>query len=55
VDGRWVVEPGDVELRLARSSGDVVAALPLRLTGTEREVGHQRRLQPTTRIEEAGR
>jgi beta-xylosidase len=53
VDGRWVVEPGDVELRLARSSGDVVAALPLRLTGTERTVGHQRRLHPTTRIEEA--
>ncbi|MFG1946950.1 glycoside hydrolase family 3 N-terminal domain-containing protein [Nonomuraea sp. NPDC048826] len=50
VRGRRIVEPGDVELRLARSSADVVAALPLRLTGREREVGHGRRLQPDVRV-----
>jgi beta-glucosidase len=48
--GRRVVEPGDVELRLARSSGDVAAAVPLRLTGDEREVGHQRELVTSVRI-----
>jgi len=42
--GARVVEPGDVELRVARSSTDVVAALAGRLTGPEREVGHDRRL-----------
>ncbi|MGC5167482.1 glycoside hydrolase family 3 N-terminal domain-containing protein [Luteimicrobium sp. DT211] len=42
--GVRVVEPGDVELRLARSSADVVATLAVRLTGPEREVGHGRRL-----------
>ncbi|WP_219412367.1 glycoside hydrolase family 3 N-terminal domain-containing protein [Pseudonocardia nigra] len=42
--GRRIVEPGDVELRVARSSADVHAALPLRLVGEEREVGHDRRL-----------
>jgi len=49
--GRRIVEPGDVELRLARSSAEVVAALPLRLVGAEREVGHARRLQPTVTVE----
>lgn len=51
VRGRRIVEPGDVELRLARSSADVAAALPLRLTGEEREVARERRLQPTVHIE----
>ncbi|WBB80592.1 glycoside hydrolase family 3 C-terminal domain-containing protein [Micromonospora sp. WMMD882] len=50
VRGRRIVEPGDVELRLARSSADVVAALPLRLVGVEREVGHLRELLSTTRV-----
>jgi beta-glucosidase len=49
--GRRIVEPGDVELRLARSSAEVVAALPLRLVGAEREVGHARRLQPAVTVE----
>ncbi|TDC64107.1 glycosyl hydrolase [Micromonospora sp. KC207] len=48
--GRRVVEPGDVELRLGPSSGEVTAALPLRLVGAEREVGHQRRLVSTARV-----
>jgi beta-xylosidase len=42
--GRRIVEPGDVELRFGRSSADVEAALPLLLTGDEREVGQDRRL-----------
>jgi len=42
--GVRVVEPGDVELRLARSSADVVVALAARLDGPEREAGHDRRL-----------
>jgi beta-xylosidase len=49
--GARVVEPGDVQLRLARSSGEVVAALALRLVGEERTVGHQRRLQSSVRID----
>ncbi|MFC0527882.1 beta-xylosidase/alpha-l-arabinosidase [Phytohabitans kaempferiae] len=53
VDGRRVVEPGDVELRFGRSSGDLVTALPLRLTGTEREVGHHRRLLALARVDRA--
>ncbi|MGW2624624.1 beta-xylosidase/alpha-l-arabinosidase [Micromonospora taraxaci] len=51
LSGRRIVEPGDVELRFGRSSGDVVASLPLRLTGAERQVGHQRELLTSVRIE----
>ncbi|SCF11090.1 beta-xylosidase/alpha-l-arabinosidase [Micromonospora chokoriensis] len=51
LSGRRVVEPGDVELRFGRSSGDLVASLPLRLTGPERQVGHQRELLTSVRIE----
>jgi beta-xylosidase len=51
VHGRRVVEPGDVELRLARSSRDVAAALRLRLVGPERETGADRRLLPVTGVE----
>ncbi|MEU5909504.1 glycoside hydrolase family 3 N-terminal domain-containing protein [Micromonospora sp. NPDC047527] len=49
--GRRVVEPGAVELRFGRSSGDTVAALALRLTGEERQVGHERELLTAVRIE----
>ncbi|MDG4832774.1 glycoside hydrolase family 3 N-terminal domain-containing protein [Solwaraspora sp. WMMD1047] len=48
--GRRIVEPGDVELRFGRSSAEMVAGLPLRLVGTEREVGHQRELLAPARI-----
>ncbi|MDQ7904767.1 glycoside hydrolase family 3 N-terminal domain-containing protein [Phytohabitans sp. ZYX-F-186] len=51
--GRRVVEPGDVELRFGRSAGDLVAAVPLRLTGAEREVGHERRFQALARVDRA--
>ncbi|NUR47834.1 MAG: glycosyl hydrolase [Hamadaea sp.] len=42
LDGRRVVEPGDLELRLAASSADIRATIPLHLTGPERVVGHDR-------------
>jgi beta-xylosidase len=42
--GHRVVEPGDLELRLAASSVDVRAIVPVRLTGPERVAGHDRRL-----------
>ncbi|MEV8568874.1 glycoside hydrolase family 3 N-terminal domain-containing protein [Streptomyces sp. NPDC051322] len=46
VDGRRVVEPGDLELRFAASSAaaDVRHTVRLRLTGPERTVDHRRRL-----------
>ncbi|MCF0093797.1 glycoside hydrolase family 3 N-terminal domain-containing protein [Micromonospora sp. MH99] len=49
--GRRIVEPGAVELRFGRSSGEMAAALPLRLTGPERQVGHQRELLTSVRVE----
>ncbi|GIJ32618.1 beta-xylosidase/alpha-l-arabinosidase [Micromonospora sediminimaris] len=49
--GRRVVEPGEVQLRLSRSSADVVASLALRLEGDEREVGHHRELLSRVRVE----
>ena len=51
VRGRRIVEPGDVELRFGRSSAHTEAAVPLRLVGREREVGHQRRLDSVIRVE----
>lgn len=50
-DGRRIVEPGDVELRFGRSSGDPAATLPLRLTGVEREAGVRRQLLTSVRVE----
>jgi beta-glucosidase len=49
--GRRIVEPGDVELRFGRSSRDTEAAVPLRLVGDEREVGHQRKLRSLARVD----
>lgn len=49
--GERIVEPGDVELRLSRSSADVVATVPLRLVGDERTLGRDRRLTTTARVE----
>ncbi len=43
-DGSRIVEPGALELRLGASSGDIRAAVPLTLTGSERRVDHTRRL-----------
>jgi beta-xylosidase len=43
--GRRIVDAGDVELRVAASSGDIRTVLPLRMTGARREVGVDRVLQ----------
>ncbi|XXM85097.1 glycoside hydrolase family 3 N-terminal domain-containing protein [Cellulosimicrobium sp. PMB13] len=53
--GRRVVEPGDVELRVSRSSDDTVAALALRLVGAERVVDHTRRLVSGNRVDRVER
>ncbi|MFI7707870.1 glycoside hydrolase family 3 N-terminal domain-containing protein [Nonomuraea sp. NPDC049480] len=50
VRGRRVVEPGDVELRFGRSSAETAAAVRLRLTGAERQVGHDRKLLATAGV-----
>lgn len=44
LSGERIVEPGDVELRVARSSADDSDALALRLVGDLRTVDHTRRL-----------
>ncbi|MFE5052729.1 glycoside hydrolase family 3 N-terminal domain-containing protein [Streptomyces sp. NPDC056637] len=49
-DGRRVVEPGALELRIAASSERVHHAVPLTLTGPVREVGHERRMRCETRV-----
>ena len=55
-DGRRVVEPGDLELRLSRSADDVQAVLPVRLVGDLRTVDHTRRLTVPVEIgSDAGR
>ncbi|MCX4798956.1 glycoside hydrolase family 3 C-terminal domain-containing protein [Streptomyces sp. NBC_01242] len=55
IGGRRIVEPGDLELRLATSSAvrDIRQTMRLRLTGPERTVDHRRRLVCETTIEEA--
>ncbi|GAA1374739.1 glycoside hydrolase family 3 N-terminal domain-containing protein [Catellatospora chokoriensis] len=43
-DGRRIVEPGDLELRLGASSADIRHTVRVRLHGPERVVGHQRKM-----------
>ena len=43
-DGRRIVEPGDIELLLSRSSATHAAHVPVRLVGAERTVDFSRRL-----------
>lgn len=50
LSGARVVEPGDVELRVARSSVDDGERLALRLTGELREVDHTRRLTTASSV-----
>ncbi|MYX26372.1 glycosyl hydrolase [Streptomyces sp. SID8381] len=52
--GRRVVEPGDLELRLAASAADVRHTARLTLTGPPREVGQDRRLRCETEVSAAG-
>ncbi|WP_329467171.1 beta-glucosidase family protein [Streptomyces sp. NBC_01431] len=49
-DGRRVVEPGALELRVAASSAHVHHTVPLTLTGPVREVGHARRMRCEVRV-----
>jgi beta-glucosidase len=51
IDGKRIVEPGDVELRFGRSCADIAATVPLRLAGAVREVGHGRRLLPEVNLD----
>ncbi|MEU9554357.1 beta-glucosidase family protein [Streptomyces fumanus] len=46
-DGRRVVEPGELELRLAASSAEPRLTARVTLTGAERHVDHTRRLHAT--------
>ncbi|TWD18728.1 beta-xylosidase [Streptomyces sp. T12] len=46
-DGRRVVEPGELELRLAASSADPRLTARVTLTGAESQVDHTRRLHAT--------
>jgi beta-xylosidase len=50
--GRRVVEPGDLELRLAASSADVRHAVQVRLIGPERTVDHRRTLRSEVGIDD---
>ncbi|WP_345702103.1 beta-glucosidase family protein [Kitasatospora terrestris] len=50
-DGRRIVEPGALELRIAASSTDARLTVPLRLTGPVRAVDHTRRLHPAVTVD----
>ncbi|WP_370096584.1 beta-glucosidase [Streptacidiphilus sp. MAP12-20] len=50
-EGRRIVEPGELELRISASSTDHRLTVPLRLTGRIREVDHTRRLHPAVIVE----
>ncbi|MFI9364487.1 glycoside hydrolase family 3 N-terminal domain-containing protein [Kitasatospora sp. NPDC053057] len=49
-DGRRIVEPGALELRISASSTEPRLTVPLRLTGPVRPLGHTRRLHPTVTV-----
>ncbi|MFJ9601396.1 beta-xylosidase/alpha-l-arabinosidase [Streptomyces althioticus] len=50
-DGRRIVEPGDLELRLAASSTDARLTTTVTLTGPVREVDHTRRFRAEFSVE----
>ncbi|MGI5282328.1 glycoside hydrolase family 3 N-terminal domain-containing protein [Nonomuraea polychroma] len=51
-DLRRIVEPGDVEVLVGRSAADLPCRGVVRLTGTTRVVGHDRRLVTPASVEE---
>lgn len=53
-DGRRIVEPGALELRVARSSDEAHEAIRLTLTGPERVVDHRRDWTVDASVEHAG-
>ncbi|MGY1633913.1 beta-glucosidase [Geodermatophilus sp. SYSU D01186] len=54
-DGRRIVEPGAVELRVGASSADVRETLRFTLTGSRRTVGFERRLHAESVVEDGVR
>lgn len=54
-DGRRIVEPGEVTLRVARSSEDVHEAVSLAMVGNPRPVGASRRLLARATVTAGGR
>jgi beta-glucosidase len=46
-----LVEPGEVELRVGASSGDIRAVLYLEMVGSTRQVGAERVLEPVVTVE----
>ncbi|MFC5666756.1 beta-glucosidase [Kitasatospora misakiensis] len=50
-EGRRIVEPGALELRIAASGSDVRFAVPLRLTGPVRPLDHTRRLHADVSVQ----
>jgi beta-xylosidase len=54
-DGLRIVEPGDLELRLASSSERVHHRVPVRVTGEELVVDHRRRLRSEVTVQVASR
>ena len=52
-DLRRVVEPGDVEVQIGTSEQNLPCRLPVRLTGPERFVGHDRTLVSTVELDTA--
>ncbi|MEJ3404295.1 glycoside hydrolase family 3 N-terminal domain-containing protein [Rathayibacter sp. YIM 133350] len=52
-DGRRIVEPGEIVLGFGRSSGDIVSAHSVRLTGEVRHVDHTRRLHASVSVDPA--
>lgn len=51
VRGHRIVEPGQIELRVARSAVDTVFAVPVIVEGPERTVDHTRRLTSEAGVE----
>src|SRR5699024_8905308 len=51
--GRRIVEPGAIELGFGWSSGEIVEAVPVQLTGQLRVVDHTRRLHPEVAVSPA--
>ncbi len=55
LDGERVVEPGDVELRIARSNADIHAVVHRELVGAERRPGTDRELVASGTVARVGR
>ncbi|MGX5695542.1 beta-xylosidase/alpha-l-arabinosidase [Agromyces soli] len=54
IDGRRIVEPGELVLSVGRSSGDLVASHRVRVAGLVRTIGHDRRLHPEVEVRRLG-